>query len=179
MTTARVFSFLTATALVGPVLLQGQAAKAPFTLDKAATAAEISNDQRTALVPAAGQTFLWISATGSGPRTVDLTKVAVTSGASKAPLIAVDSAFAGDPKQFSMIAPVKAKDGTMSDPLEETRSIGIIGFAFEPGKTAQLKIIGPQASFCLLFSVPQAFRTGQVTGLGARPLAVPALTAAK
>jgi len=102
------------------------------------------------------------------------------SGATSSPLIGVDSAWDGDPKQFSMIAPVRlVKTGSLSDPLEESRSEGTLSFAFTPGKMAALKVLTPPASFCLLFSVPKTFKTGTVSGLGAAPLALPALAAAK
>src|SRR5258708_7820361 len=131
-----------------PSRARAQAAPtAKFTLDKAAVAMEITNDQREPLVPAPGQTFLWITATESGvPQTVDLTKVAVTSSGASFPLIGVDSAWGGDPKQFSMIAPARTKEGKMYAPLEETRSVGTIAFAFTPGKTAELKVISPPQS---------------------------------
>ena len=150
------------------------------TLVRAALAPEATNDQRTAIAPAAGQTFLWVTAKADGaPQAIDLTKVAVVSGTSSSPLIGVDSAWDGDPKQFSMIAPVRlVKTGSLSDPLEESRSEGTLSFAFTPGKAATLKVLTPPASFCLLFSVPTEFKTGTVSGLGAVPLALPAFTAA-
>jgi hypothetical protein len=143
-------------------------------LNKAAMAAEVKNDQRTMLVPASGRTFLWVSATLSGAATdVDLTRVVLTSGADTYPLIGVDSAFDGDPNQFSMIAPAMIKGGAMDDPLEETRSIGSIGFAFTPGKAAVLKVIQPPQSFCLVFSVKPGVRAGEIRGLGPKPLPLP------
>jgi hypothetical protein len=109
------------------------------------------------------------------PQTIDLTKVAIASTGTSSPLIGVDSAWDGDPKQFSMIAPVTlVKTGKLSDPMEETRSEGTISFAFTPGKTATLKVLTPPVSFCILFSVPKAFKTGSVSGLGAAPLPLPA-----
>jgi len=147
-------------------------------LDKAALAAEVTNDQGLVIVPPAGQRFLWVTATAAGaPVTFDLTKVTVSFSQAALPLVGVDSAWGGDPKQFSMIARAARKTGGMLDPLEETRSVGTIGFAFTPGKTAALKVIAPPQSFCLLFVVPDSFKTGQVQGLGAKPLALPVLTA--
>jgi hypothetical protein len=155
-------------------------ARAPtVTLVRAALAPQATNDQRTAIAPAARQAFLWVTAMADGAQAIDLTKVAVVSGPASSPLIGVDSAWDGDPKQFSMIAPVLlVKTGKLSDPLEETRSEGTLSFAFTPGKAATLKVLTPPASFCLLFSVPKAFKTGTVRGLGAAPLALPALAAA-
>ncbi len=164
-------------AVLAGVGVHGQAGTT-VKLTKAALAADAKTDQRQMIVPAAGQKFLWISATLSGAATtIDLTKVAVTAGTASLPLIGVDSAFDGDPSQFSMIAKATLKDtGASKDPLEETRSVGSIGFAFTPGKVASLKANTPPVSFCLLFSVPSTFTTGQVKGLGPTPLAVPALT---
>jgi hypothetical protein len=105
-------------------------------------------------------------------------KVAVTVNGASFPLVAVDSAWDGDPKQFSMIASARTKDGKTKEPLEEMRSEGSVSFALTPGKVAELKILRPPASVCLLFSVPAGFKTGQVTGLG-KALALPPLTAAK
>jgi hypothetical protein len=100
----------------------------------------------------------------------------VTSGAASYALIGVDSAFDGDPSQFSMIAPFKLKDGgKMTEPYEETKSVGTIAFAYTPGKLATVKVNTPPVSFCLLFAVPATFKTGQVTGLGAAALPLPAL----
>jgi hypothetical protein len=145
------------------------------TLVRAARATDATNDERTAIVPAAGQAFLWVTVKVEGATaTIDLTKVAVVGDAGSSPLIGVDSAWDGDPKQFSMIAPVTlGKTGKLSDPMEETRSEGTISFAFRPGKTAMLKVLTPPASFCLLFSVAKAFKTGSVSGLGATPLPLP------
>ncbi len=155
----------------------GQTGTTNVTLTKAALADEVKTDQRQMIVPTPGQKFLWVSATLSGAAaTIDLTKIAVTSGAASFPLVGIDSVYDGDPNQFSMIAKMKMKDGgTMRDPLEETRSDGSIAFAFSPGKVATLKAITPPASFCLLFGVPPGFATGQVKGLGAKDLAVPPL----
>ena len=153
------------------------AGTAAYVLSKAATAAEITNDQRVTLLPPSGQTFLWATLNASGSaQTIDLTKVAVAGGGASFPLVGVDSAWDGDPKQFSMMARARTKDGRTIEPLEETRSEGSVAFAFTPGKIAQLKIIRPPASVCLLFVVPQGFSAGQVSGLGAKPAALPALT---
>ena len=87
-------------------------ARSTVTLDRAALSPEVSNDQRLVLVPGAGRQFLWVAATLSGaPHAVDLTKVILVSGSEKIPLIGVDSAFGGEAKQFSMIAPARSKDG--------------------------------------------------------------------
>lgn len=160
----------------GAVLAQtgaGPAAK----LDKAALSDEVKNDQRLALAPAPGKKFLWVSTTLSSAQAVDLTKVVLTSGGEKTPLIGVDSVWGGDPKQFSMVAPARAKDGRALEPLEETRSDGSVSFAFSPGKAATLKVLRPPQTVCLLFSVPQAFRTGEISGLDAKALPLPALSA--
>jgi hypothetical protein len=169
-------------ALVHVEALAGTAAGATptVTLVKAALAPEAKNDERTVMVPEAGQTFLWVTATvADAPATLDLTKVAVTSGTATFPLIGADSVWDGDPKQFSMVAPVHLKSGKLNDPLEESRSVGSIAFAFTPGKAATLRVNTPPQSFCLLFGVPKDFKTGKVTGLGAAPLPLPALTADK
>ena len=183
MRQALILAALVAAALVpaGVGIAASPAAAPTVTLVRAALAPEATNDQRTAIAPAAGQMFLWVTAKADGaPQAIDLTKVAVVSGATSSPLIGVDSAWDGDPKQFSMIAPVRlVKTGSLSDPLEESRSEGTLSFAFTPGKAATLKVLTPPASFCLLFGVPKAFKTGTVSGLGAAPLALPALTAAK
>jgi len=181
MTRSRIWGFvltaLTAGMSAQPAAQAGGGVTA-VTLPKAALSMEVSNDQRTLLAPGAGQRFLWVTTTVSGaPQTIDLTKVVLVSGADSFKLLGVDSAFDGDPKQFSMIAPVVAKGGKTLEPFEETRSVGTISFAFTPGKTAALKVITPPQSFCLLFIVPQSFRTGQINGLGAKPLTLPALAA--
>jgi hypothetical protein len=90
--------------------------------------------------------------------------------------VGIDSVWDGDPKQFQMIARARTRDGKSIDPLEETRSEGSVAFAFTPGKIAELKILRPPASVCLLFVVPPGFSTGQVTGFGAKPVALPALS---
>src|SRR5262245_65990270 len=94
------------------------------TLVRAARATEGTNDERTAIVPAAGQTFLWVTVKVEGaPTTIDLTKVALVGDAGSSPLIGVDSTWDGEPKQRSMIAPVTlAKTGKLSEPMQETRS---------------------------------------------------------
>lgn len=164
-------------ALALPVSTAAQGGTAAFALSKAATATQATTDQRVTLIPPAGQTFLWATLNASGgAQTIDLTKVAVSSGGASFPLVGVDSAWDGDPKQFSMIAQARTKDGKSIDPLEETRSEGTVAFAFTPGKIAQLKIIRPPAAVCLLFVVPQGFSAGQVTGLGAKPVTLPALS---
>jgi len=153
------------------------AASAAFVLSKTATAAEVTNDQRVTILPPAGQTFLWATLKASGaPQTIDLTKVVVTGGGASFPLVGIDSVWDGDPKQFQMIARARTRDGKSIDPLEETRSEGSVAFAFTPGKIAELKILRPPAAVCLLFVVPQGFSTGQVTGFGPKPVALPALS---
>jgi hypothetical protein len=167
-------------ALVHVDAVPGTAAGAAptVTLVKAALAPEATNDQRTVMVPEAGQTFLWVTVKiADAPATIDLAKVALTSGTATLPLIGADSVWDGDPKQFSMIAPVHLKSGKLNDPLEESRSVGSIAFKFTPGKAATLMVNTPPQSFCLLFGVPKAFKTGKITGLGAAPLPLPALTA--
>jgi hypothetical protein len=74
---------------------------------------------------------------------------------------------------------VSSRPGRCRIRWRESRSEGTLSFAFTPGKAATLKVLTPPASFCLLFSVPKAFKTGTVSGLGAAPLALPALAAAK
>ena len=144
---------------------------------RAGVAPEATNDMREKMSPAAGQQFLWVTVKTADAQTIDLTKVAVAVGANAAPLIGVDSEWDGDPKQFSMIAPVTlVKTGKPSDPMEMTHG-GALAFAFTPGKIATLKVEKPPASFCLLFSVPMDFKTGTISGVGAAPLPVPALTA--
>ena len=148
------------------------------TLVRAGVTAEATNDMREKMSPAAGQAFLWVTVKADAPQTIDLTRVKLAVGAGAAPLLGVDSAWDGDPKQFSMIAPVTlVKTGKLSDPMEMTRSEGTLAFAFAPGKAATLKVEKPPASFCLLFSVPKDFKAGAVSGLGAAPLPVPAPTA--
>jgi hypothetical protein len=166
--------------LASPMVTSAQnGAKPIITLNKATLASEVTTDQREPIVPEAGQKFLRVSTTLSLQQTIDLTKVSLVNGTASSPLIGVDSAHDGDPKQFSMTAPVRLKGGKMHDPLEETRSVGSIAFAFTPGKVANLKIIEPPQTFCLLFAVPQAFKTGQIKGLTGVALALPALTPAK
>lgn len=169
-------------ALADVAALAGTAAGATptVTLEKAALAPEATNDERRVMVPEAGQTFLWVTArVADAPATIDLTKVSVTNGTAAFPLIGADSVWDGDPKQFSMIAPVHLKTGKLNDPLEESRSVGPIAFAFTPGKAAKLMVNTPPQSFCLLFGVPKGFTTGKITGLGPAPLALPAPSADK
>lgn len=147
----------------------------PVTVSKAGVLAEATNSQKRVIVPAAGQAFLWVKATGSAVQTIDLTKVALVSGGSSATLIGVDGTFDGDPTRFAMIASTTLKGGGPSAPLEESWSVGSIAFAFTPGKAATLKIIQPPQSFCLLFSVPKAFQTGQIKGLGPADLNLPTI----
>ncbi len=92
--------------LVAGGRLDAQGGASSVTLDKAALAAEVKNDQRVMLSPGAGKRFLWVTATLSGaPQDVDLTKVVLAAGPEKLALLGVDSAWGGDPTQFSMIAP--------------------------------------------------------------------------
>jgi hypothetical protein len=146
------------------------------TLNKAGTLAEATNSQKRVIVPAAGQTFLWVKATASAAQTIDLTIISLMSGASSVTLLGVDGAFDGDPTRFAMIGSSTLKGGGPSAPLEESWSVGSIAFAFTPGQTATLKIIQPPQSFCLLFSVPKAFQTGQIKGLGPAELSVPSIS---
>jgi hypothetical protein len=149
-------------------------------LEKAGLLQEITNSQKRVMVPPTGQAFLWIMATDSQVQTIDLTKVSVTSGgATSSSLFGVDGTHDGDPTRFAMIAPAQLKGAALDKPLEESWSVGSIAFAFTPGKTATLKIIQPPQSFCLLFSVPRAFQTGLVKGLGAEDLKVPAIPTGK
>ena len=147
-------------------------------LGASSVVAEATNDLRQTIVPEAGQKFLWIKATLAGAaQTIDLTKVTVQSGGDMAALIGVDAMFDGDPKQFSMIAPVRVKGGAAkTPPLEETKSAGPITFAFTPGKVASLKLMTPPQSVCLLFAVPATFQAGgvKVKGLGTTDLSLPA-----
>ena len=125
-------------------------ATSKVTLVRAGVAPEATNDSRQAMAPAAGQQFLWVTVKADDVQTIDLTKVALAIGANGALLLGVDSEWDGDPKQFSMIAPVTlVKTGKLSDPMEMTRG-GALAFAFTPGKTATLKVEKPPASFCLL-----------------------------
>src|SRR6185503_18657882 len=101
------------------------------------------------------------------------------SGAASYPLVGVDTVWGGDPNQFSMIAPIKLKTGKTRDPLEETRSTGDVAFAFTPGKVATMNVLQPPQSVCLLFLVPQAVSGGQVKGLTAAALPIPATSAGK
>jgi len=156
-----------------PAAQAGAAAK----LGESAVVAEATNDSRQAIVPEAGQKFLWVKTTVGAAQTIDLTRVAVQSGAETLPLIGVDAMYDGDPKQFSMIAPFRVKTGAAKvSPLEQTKSAGSIAFAFTPGKTATVKVITPPQSFCLLFAVPAAFKPGgaKVKGLGPADLTLPA-----
>jgi hypothetical protein len=171
-------ALLVAAVLVSSLrVVEAEAASNP-TLVRAGVTMEATNDMREKMAPAAGQTFLWVTVKADAAQTIDLTKVKLAVGAGAAPLIGVDSAWDGDPKQFSMIAPVTlVKTGKASDPMEMTRSEGSLAFAYAPGKAATLKVEKPPASFCLLFSVPKDFKTGAVSGLASTPLPVPAATA--
>jgi hypothetical protein len=163
--------------LVSAVPAPAQTGAPAFALTRDAVASDITNDQREALIPPSGQTFFWVTAKASGTaQTIDLTKVAVTVNGASFPLVGVDSAWDGDPKQFSMIGRARTKDGKTKDPLEETRSDGSVAFAFTPGKLAELRILRPPASVCLLFAVPAGFKTGQITGLAPNALALRPLT---
>ncbi|HUL74127.1 MAG TPA: hypothetical protein VLT86_13555 [Vicinamibacterales bacterium] len=165
---------------IGPPALSARQAKPAMTLTKAGLAATVNNNQKQALAPAAGETFLWVSATASAAETLDLTRIAVVDGPSSSPLLGVDSTWDGDPKAFSMIAPVHLQAGnTLQAPMEQSSSDGSSAFAFTPGKGATLKISKPPVSFCLVFAVPRGFRSGQVKGLGAANLPLPALAAGR
>ena len=158
--------------------LRAQADARALTLGKAAYVNKVTNDQRTALVPPAGQRFLWVTAKATrAPQVIDLTKVAVVSGTTTAPLIGVDSIWDGDPKEFSMIAPAQKASGGTIPPPEETKSAGSTAFAFTPGKGATLTINAP-SSVCLLFAVPSSMQGGRIKGLDAKDLQVPPAAAA-
>jgi len=146
-------------------------------LGESAIVTDATNDSRQAIVPEAGQKFLWIKATVAAAQTIDLTKVAVQSGAETLPLVGVDAMYDGDPKQFSMIAPFRVRGGAAKvSPLEQTKSVGTISFAFTPGKTATLKVITPPQSVCLLFAVPATLQATamKVKGFGPADLTLPA-----
>jgi len=176
---------LLAVGLVAAALIAGRGAAPvaqsgkPISLVKAGLLTEITNSQKRVIVPPAGQAFLWIKATASQAQTIDLTKIAVMSGATSSSLFGVDGTFDGDPTRFAMIAPARLKGGDLNPPLEESWSVGSIAFAFTPGKTATLTIIQPPQSFCLLFSVSRAFQIGQVKGLGKEDLKVPPIPTGK
>jgi hypothetical protein len=156
------------------------AVQAGVTLTKSSVAAEVKTDQRDVMAAEAGKRFLWVSATlAGGQKPIDLTKVALTNGSDSYPLIGVDSVWGGDPNQFSMIAPVKLKSGKVRDPLEESRSTGDVAFAFTPGKVATMTVLRPPQSVCLLFLVPASVHTGQLKGLSATPMALPAAASGK
>ena len=146
-------------------------------LGKATLGDAVSNDQKEMLAPGPGKRFLWVAAKLSGPpMVVDLTKVALVSGSETFTLIGVDSAHDGEAKEFSMIAQALSNSGKVGDPLPETRSTGFVSFAFSPKtKTATLKLLQPPETVCLLFSVPSTLKAGQINGLGAKPLPLPAL----
>lgn len=172
--------------IVAAVLIAGHLGTEPaaqagksVTLEKAGLLQEVTNSQKRVMVPPAGQAFLWIQTKASTVQTIDLTKISVMSGATSSSLFGVDGTHDGDPERFSMIAPAQLKGAALDKPLEESWSVGSIAFAFTPGKTATLKIIQPPQTFCLLFSVPRAFQTGQVKGLGAEDLKVPAIPAGR
>ena len=165
------------TAAAGIPAAQRQTQAPAFRLDKAAIVDQITNDGKRPLVAQNGMRFVWIKATAlKTPQTIDLTKVEITGTPTKLPLVGVDSAFDGDPTQFSMIAAERIKNGPLVQPMEETKSDGKVEFAFTPGKTATLKFLTGTPSVCLLFAVFPGFTTGQVAGLGAAPLPVPALS---
>jgi hypothetical protein len=171
---------LAALALSASAVMHAQAGAAKFTLDKAAVVTEAKNDSRQAIVPPAGQAFLWVKATAAGAATtIDLTRIALTNGAAKGRLVGVDAAYDGDPKEFSMIADAHLKTGNVQPPLEETKSVGMIGFSFTPGKAASVKVVVPPQSFCLLFEVPSTLKAGQIAGLGPKPLTVPPLSSGR
>jgi len=173
--------FLPLVVLAGSIIA-GRASAPPvaqntktIALNKAGLLLEATNSQKRVIVPAAGQTFLWVKATATAAQTIDLTKVSLVSGASSATLLGVDGTFDGDPTRFAMIGSSTLKGGGPSAPLEESWSVGSIAFAFTPGRAATLKIIQPPQSFCFLFSVPKAFQTGQIKGLGPADLNVPSI----
>jgi hypothetical protein len=149
------------------------------TLNKAGVLAEATNSQKRIIVPAAGQTFLWVKATASAAQTIDLTKISLTNDASSSTLLGVDGTFDGDPTRFAMIGSSTLKGGGPSAPLEESWSVGSIAFAFTPRQTATLEIIQPPQSFCLLFSVPKALQAGKIKGLGPADLNVPSFAHAR
>jgi hypothetical protein len=168
------------TVAAGIPTAQRQTQTPAFRFDKAAVVDQITNDQKRPLVAPNGNKFLWIKVTAlKVPQTIDLTKVEITGTPSKLPLFGVDSAFDGDPTQFSMIAAARIKNGPLVQPMEETRSEGKVEFAFTPGKTATLKFLTGTPSVCLLFAVFPTFTTGQVVGLGPAPIPIPALSAGR
>ena len=159
------------------LIAQGAAA---VTITKASLSTEAANDSRQALMPPPGRAFLRVSVKVAGAAsTIDLTKVAVTDGPARFAAIGADAMWDGDPKEFSMIAASHLKSGKAIDPIEETKSAGSIAFAFKPGGPATIKVTTPPQSFCLLFEVPATLKTGQVVGLGAAPVALPALSAGR
>jgi hypothetical protein len=170
-----------ATVAAGIPAAQRQTAAAPaFKLEKAAIVDQITNDQKRPLVAQRGNRLVWIKATAlRAPQTIDLMKVEIIGTPIKLPLVGVDTAFDGEPTQFSMIAAERLKNGPVVEPLEQTRSDGPVTFAFTPGKTASLKINSGTPSVCLLFAVFPGFTSGQVTGLGPTPMPIPALSAGR
>jgi len=166
-----------ATVAAGIPAAQRQTQAPAFKFEKAAIVDSITSDQKKPLVAPNGNRFVWIKATAlKVPQTIDLTKVEITGTPSKLPLFGVDSAFDGEPTQFSMIQAARVKNGPLVQPMEITRSEGKVEFAFTPGKTATLKFLNGTPSVCLLFAVFPGFTTGQVAGLGAAPIPIPALT---
>lgn len=161
--------------LAGSLLVSGAAQSKPVSLQKAGLALEVTDSQKRVIVPPAGQVFLWIKATAASVQTIDLTKVALMTGASSVTLLGVDGQFDGDPNRFAMIGAAALKTGGPSAPLEQSWSAGSIAFAFTPGKTATLTISQPPQSFCLLFPVSKAFQTGKIKGLGPAELSVPSV----
>lgn len=156
---------LAALVLSASALTHAQTGALKFTLDKAAVVTEAKNDGRQVIVPPAGQAFLWVKTTAAGAATtIDLTKIALTSGAARGRLVGVDAAYDGDPTEFSMIADAHLKTGKVVTPLEETKSTGMIGFLFSPGKAATVKVVVAPQSFCLLFEVPSTLRPDRSRG---------------
>ena len=131
---------------VSAFLTAAPPAASNVTLVRAGVAPEATNDSRQAMAPAAGQQFLWVTVKAEDVQTIDLTKVALAIGANGASLIGVDSEWDGDPKQFSMIAPVTlVKTGKLSDPMEMTHG-GALAFAFTPGRSAGFHSGAPSSS---------------------------------
>ena len=150
-----------ATVAAGIPAAQRQTQTPAFKLDKAAILDQITNDQKRPLVAQQGMRFVWIKATAlKAPQTIDLTKVEITGTPSKLPLVGVDSAFDGDPTQFSMIAAERIKNGPSSSRWKKQNRMARSS-SRSPGKTATLKFLTGTPSVCLLFAVFPGFTTAR------------------
>jgi hypothetical protein len=162
-------------------------AQAPISISRASSSGSVQAAAQiprpgpwgdAAITAKEGSSFIWarLAVSSNSPLVLDISKATLRSASAQYPVIGIDMSCppaSQETPTFSILKPIALKDGT-SSAQEYMRSSGRNIELVHDGGATSLTVKGGSATPCLLFVAPSSTTSGQIVGLSAQPLALPA-----